>query len=53
MTVGFVQYSVYDTAHALVLKGLTIEEAIAEIENKLGLLPTNIKERIKEEAMKW
>lgn len=53
--VGFVcQYSVFDTAKMLVkCKGLSVEDAIQEMQSKLGILPPEIVIRIKEEAMRW
>ena len=53
--VGFVcQYSVFDTAKMLIqCKGLSVDEAIQELQNKLGILPLEIVERIRGEALKW
>ena len=48
--VGVVQFSVFDLVKYLVkFKGMSIKEAIAE----QGLLPDDLKDRIKQEAMKW
>ena len=48
--VGVVQFSVFDRVKYLVkFKGMSLEDAISE----QGLLPTDIKARIKEEAQRW